>query len=147
MYTILFKAPCRLPNANGITYYYTGDVLQVEDADYEFIETNYQNYFIMMGYTEDKKQKKQSKSEVKPQLQIDKNLLTPEVEIPVKHTANVPLSEDANWQEVKNYVLKLEEEIPVNLQAIAEVKVKFGNYPSVVKECERILTNNNVTVK
>lgn len=146
MYTLLIKAPCRIPTDEGSIYHYVGDVLEIEDDEYDFLEANFQNYYTVLAYTEPcKKQKAEKKVEKKVAKQEIES--QEKKEIVVKHTANIPLSDDANWQEVKSYVLRLEEEVPINLEAVAGVKIKFSSYPSVVKECERILADNNVTVK
>ncbi|MGG6283682.1 hypothetical protein ACQ4M3_19045 [Leptolyngbya sp. AN03gr2] len=51
----------------------------------------------------------------------------------------IPFEENAHWQKVKNYVLDLEERIPIDFDLIRAVRDKFPNYASVVAECDRIL--------
>jgi hypothetical protein len=144
MYTLLIKAPCRVPSTETVKYYYVGDVVNIEDSDYEFFELNYQAYYELMGYTDTKQVSKVIKTE--PVKTIKEYSNEPTV-ITVSHTADVPLPADASAQDIKAYLLQLEEAIPIDLKAVASVRVKFTNYPSVVKQCERILNANNVTLK
>ena len=77
------------------------------------------------------------KEEVKEEVVEEETPEEPADEIEWEYTAH--LEDDTHWSTVKNAVLDLEKEEPINYDAVREYKERYASYKAVQVECKRIL--------
>lgn len=148
MYTLLVISPCS-PRIQGKTrYLLAGDILRltIEQAQ-QLINGPLGRKFKVTHIDEDSKPEVKSEPTPVQTTAVEfadggvvNNLIAETVSNEESSDyKEIPLEPNAHWSKVKNYVLELEEQYPVDLKLIAEIKARYPEYKAVVKECDRIL--------